>query len=163
MSDMLVKLYALEEDNCVSKLNKANIYIKKAFITDKSTILTFVKDNFPDASGWVNECEYALLNDPISCYIAVKDKAIIGFACYNATAKGFFGPMGVKKEYRNSGIGKALLKQSLFSMKENGYAYAIIGWAAKDAIEFYERNANATLIEDAPPNKSIYKNMIVGE
>jgi ribosomal protein S18 acetylase RimI-like enzyme len=163
MADMLVKLYELDNSIDTTDLNKLNIVIKKAFISDKNTILEFVKNNFPDAPGWTNECEYALFNNPISCYIAVKDKELAGFACYDATARGFFGPLGVKKEYRCYGIGKYLLKQSLLAMKESGYAYAIIGWAAENAIAFYKKTVNAALIEDSPPHKSIYKNMISQE
>jgi GNAT superfamily N-acetyltransferase len=160
MADMLVKLYALEDDIDYTDLKKLNVSVKKAFITDKNIILEFIKKNFPDSPGWVHECEYALFNNPVSCYIAVKDKEPAGFACYNATARGFFGPTGVKKEYRNCGIGKVLLKRSLLSMKEEGYAYAIIGSAASDAMDFYKKTVNAVIIEDSPPNKSIYKNMI---
>jgi hypothetical protein len=37
---------------------------------------------------------------PISCFIAVYEKSIAGFACYDATCKDFFGPTGVKKEFK---------------------------------------------------------------
>jgi GNAT superfamily N-acetyltransferase len=71
--------------------------------------------------------------------------------------------MGVKEDYRKKGVGRELLLKSLYSMKESGYAYAIIGWTASDAINFYTNNVNAVLIEDSPPNKSIYKNSIFQE
>jgi GNAT superfamily N-acetyltransferase len=162
MSDMLVKLYAQDYDGILKEVSAHNVIIKKPHITDKHVILDFIRQYFK-SEHWANECEYALLNNPVSCYIAVKDKEIIGFACYDATAKGFFGPTGVKAEYRKMGIGKALLKQSLYSMKESGYAYAIIGWSAEDAIPFYQKCVNAVIIEDSPPTKSIYKNMIAIE
>jgi ribosomal protein S18 acetylase RimI-like enzyme len=161
MADLLVKLYELEDSVDYTELKKQNIVIKKAFIGDKSAILDFVKDNFPEAPVWVNECEYALFNNPVSCLIAVKEKNLAGFACYDAAARGFFGPLGVKKEYRKSGIGKYLLKQTLLSMREIGYAYAVIGWAAENALGFYRKTVNALVIEDSPPEKSVYKNMIV--
>ncbi|GHT93577.1 hypothetical protein FACS1894140_6700 [Spirochaetia bacterium] len=160
MSDMLVKLYALEFKNFTKDLYSHNVLIKRAFITDKDTIVNFATQNFTH-EHWSYECEYALYNNPISCHIAVKDTEIVGFSCYDATTKGFFGPMGVKDECRKLGIGKALLMQSLYSMKESGYAYAIIGWVANDAIPFYQKCVNAAIIEDSPPNKSIYKNMIL--
>jgi len=163
MSDMLVKLYAIEYACSEVKLSASGITVKKACIIDKNIILDFVKTNFSDETGWINECEYALFNNPISCYIATKDKKIIGFACYDATAKGFFGPMGVIEEFRKKGIGKELLLKSLLSMKENGYAYAIIGWPTKNAADFYKKLVNAKIIEDSPPNKSIYRNSISQE
>lgn len=163
MADMLVKLYAIEYNSNEDELLTDAVSMKKACAVDKNIILEFVKTNFPDEPVWVNECEYALFNSPTSCYIAVKNKELIGFACYDATAKGFFGPMGVKEYYRKKGIGRALLIKSLNSMKESGYAYAIIGWPAGSAIEFYKRTVNASIIEDSPPNKSIYKNCISTE
>jgi GNAT superfamily N-acetyltransferase len=161
MSDMLVKLYTLK-DTIFEDLSSNNIIIKKPCITDKDAILSFVNQNFRDEQ-WTNECEYALFNNPISCFIAVKDKELIGFSCYDATAKGFFGPLGVKDAYRKMGVGKALLKRALYSMKEYGYAYAIIGWVAEEGIRFYQKSVNAVLIEDSPPHKSIYRNMLSQE
>ncbi|MDR2785099.1 MAG: GNAT family N-acetyltransferase [Treponema sp.] len=160
MADLLVKLYELENSLDCAGLKKQNIVIKKAFIGDKNAILDFVKTGFPDAPGWVSECEYALLNNPVSCFIAVQEGELAGFACYDATARGFFGPLGVRAEYRKSGIGRCLLKQALLSMRDYGYAYAVIGWAAESALEFYRKTVNALIIEDSPPNKSIYQNMI---
>jgi predicted N-acetyltransferase YhbS len=96
--------------------------------------------------------------DPISCYIASKDKRIVGFACYNATAKGVFGPLGVAEEERGRGVGEALLRSCMISMREIGYAYAVIGWT--DAVKFYEKAVGATVIENTPPETTIYQNLI---
>jgi ribosomal protein S18 acetylase RimI-like enzyme len=163
VADLLVKLYELEDIPDYTSLKKQNIVIKKAFTGDKSVILDFVKTNFPGAPGWVSECEYALFNNPVSCFIAVKEGELAGFACYDAAARGFFGPLGVGEKYRKSGIGRYLLKQALLSMRDYGYAYAVIGWAAENALEFYRKAVNALVIEDSPPNKSIYRNMIAIE
>ena len=66
-------------------------------------------------------------NHPISCFVAVQNQQIIGFACYDATALGFFGPTGVIEESRGKGVGKALLLACMLDMKLKGYGYAIIG------------------------------------
>lgn len=158
MSDMLVNLYDLKDNNYEKSLNLQSIIVKKALIPDKTKILEFIKTNFSES--WANECEYALFNNPISCYIAVYQKEVIGFACYDATAKGFFGPIGVKQDFRGKGVGKVLLNKCLISMKEIGYGYAIIGWAAEDAIDFYKRETNAIIIDNSETNKSVYKNLI---
>lgn len=157
MPDMLVKLYQLNEDDTAKRLRQKGINIKRALIPDKNKIVDFVRSNFGE--GWVGECEYALFNNPPSCYVAVKDKEIIGFACYDATAKGLFGPIGVKETIRHEGVGRALLFSCLHSMKEIGYAYAVIGWVS-EATDFYKKAVNATVIEDSPPSKSIYSNLI---
>ena len=81
---------------------------------------------------------------------------MLGFACYDATVKGFFGPTGVAKEERGQGIGKALLLACLNAMKEEGYGYGIIGGAGP--VHFYEKCCGAQVIENEQPN--IYSRMI---
>ncbi len=157
MADMLVKLYdipfsyALEE-----RLSEEGIRIKKALAPDRSRIIEFskicAKDDYSD------EVSAAFCNNPITCYIATKEKKIIGFACYEATAKNFFGPMAVLDSERKKGVGKALLLRSLGSMQELGYAYAIIGWPAKSAVEFYKKCAGAVMIDES--SSGVYKRMI---
>jgi predicted N-acetyltransferase YhbS len=153
MSDMLVKLYDIPE---IPSLQDG-ISIKRACSTDASKIIQFARDEF--CEHWANECAYALYNSPISCFIAVKDKKIVGFACYDATAKGFFGPIGLLKTERGNKTGSALLLSCLHAMRNDGYAYAVVGWVG-DANPFYEKAANAVMIPDSPPTKSIYFNMI---
>ena len=52
-------------------------------------------------------------------------------------AQGFFGPTGVEQTERGNGIGKALLMESLWGLRELGYVYGIIGGAGP--VEFYQR------------------------
>lgn len=155
--DLLVKLYDIEESpECTARLAANGISVKRAMAPDRYRILEFIRSSFDE--GWAGECEYALSNRPVSCYIAVKEKQVVGFACYDATAKGFFGPTGVKQELRGCGIGAALMKRCFISMKEAGYGYAIIGWAAKNALGFYEKNAGAIPIPDSFPG--VYRDLI---
>lgn len=154
--DMLVKLYQIEEKPELSeKLRKQGISIKRAMPADKARVVQFVKNNFGD--GWAHECSYSFTAHPVSCFIAVREKKVIGFACYDATAKDFFGPTGIYEKSRGMGIGEALLRSSLLAMKDEGYAYAIIGWV-DGAEAFYEKTVGATVIEDSFPG--IYRNMI---
>lgn len=55
--------------------------------------------------------------------------------------------MAVLEAERNKGIGRVLILKSLESMKELGYAYAIVGWPTKKAVSFYEKCVNAKMIE----------------
>ena len=106
MSDMLVKLYQVQPDfELEKKLKAEGIVIKRAMGLDKTEILDFVRTNF--SNGWADECEMGLFND--GCYIAVYQKKVVGFACFDATMKDYFGPTGVLQEMRGKGIGKALL------------------------------------------------------
>jgi len=156
MPDMLVRLYDMPDSSGKRPL-EPGIAIKRAMNLDKIKIMDFVKANF--SQGWVSECERALNNDPVSCYIAVKDEEIIGFACYDSTAKGMFGPTGIVESARGKGVGDALLKTCMTSMREKGYAYAIIGWVT-DAIDFYVKSVGAQVIEGATTDKSIFQNMV---
>ena len=61
-----------------------------------------------------------------------------------------FGPTGVLESFRGQGVGSALLLAALFAMKAEGYAYAIIGGAGKQA-GFYERLAGASGIAGSDP------------
>lgn len=157
MSDMLVKLYDIPDSyNLEKRLLKDGIKIKKALAPDRSRITSFAaacaKEDYSD------EVRAAFSNNPVTCYIATREKKIIGFACYEATARNFFGPMAVLESERKKGIGKILLLKSLESMRELGYAYAIIGWPAKSAIGFYKKCADAIMIDEN--SSGIYKRMI---
>lgn len=157
MADMLVKLFHIPplaefEDNLLNE----GIRIKRAIAPDKSKIEDFSK--ICANEDYSDEVSVALSRTPATCYIATKDKELIGFSCFEATAKNFFGPMAVRKEYRRKGIGKVLLLKSLVSMQEMGYAYAIIGWPTKTAIPFYEKCVDALLIDDK--THGLYKQMI---
>ncbi|MEA3306837.1 MAG: GNAT family N-acetyltransferase [Elusimicrobiota bacterium] len=155
MSDMLVKLYDLPEyENLLKDLSIANIRIKRALAPEKHIILDWVENNF--SKGWRSECDAAFSNNPVSCFVAFKEGKVIGFACYDAAAKGFFGPLGVLRDFRKSGIGKALLRATLNAMRHAGYGYAIIGWVSSE--KFFAKNVNAILIEDSQPG--IYKNLL---
>ena len=157
MADMLVKLYNIPCSHDIEEnLSKSGIRIKKALAPDRSRIIAFfrtcAKDDYSD------EVKDAFSNNPITCYIATREKEIIGFACYEATARNFFGPMAVLESERKKGVGKALLLKALESMRELGYAYAIIGWPTKSAVSFYKKCVDAILIDEK--SSGVYKRMI---
>ena len=60
---------------------------------------------------------------------------------------------------RGSGIGEALLLRCLHSMREAGYAYAVIGWV-DEAAAFYRKTVNAEYIPGGTPENSVYSNLI---
>ncbi|MGH2400150.1 MAG: GNAT family N-acetyltransferase [bacterium] len=70
-----------------------------------------------------------------------------GFAVYECTRRGFFGPTGVREDLRGHGIGAALLFRCLHSMREMGYAYAVIGGVGP--VEFYEKVCGAFAIPES--------------
>ena len=155
MADMLIKLYKLEDDwQFLAEQQALEIRIRKPIGPEKHGIIAWVSDHF--GAGWASETDVALSNKPVTCFMAVKDAKIIGFACYDATALGFFGPIGVAKSHRNKGTGTALMTAGLLDMKMKGYGYAIVG-AVKD-IDYYKNAVGAIEIPDSSPG--IYHSQI---
>ncbi len=158
MPDMLVKLYDLPKVETVCReLKKQNIIIRSARAYEKHAVVDWVNEFF--GSTWASECDVAFSQQPVACYIATEAGKIIGFACYNSTCKGFFGPTGVLEQKRGLGIGKALLIASLQAMYTNGYAYGIIG--AVGPSDFYAKTVGATLIAGSTPG--IYQDLLKDE
>ena len=173
MTDMLVRLYALPEvTSHLTMLHQKALEIRRPHASEKHVLSVWVQQHFAD-SAWAAGCEVALENRPVSCYIAVKksqapvsrpnlydlpEEVLVGFACYDVSSKGMFGPLGVHECYRNQGIGSALLLTCLHAMKEEGYAYAVIGWVASE--DFYARAVGATVIPDSEPG--IYRGKLIG-
>jgi GNAT superfamily N-acetyltransferase len=157
MPDMLVKLYALKTDwSFLGDQEKHGIVIRKPLGSERHLLIDWVKQKFGEA--WASETDMALSNRPITCFIAIRDHNPIGFACYDATALGFFGPTGVDEPHRGRGTGKALLLACLLDMRLKGYGYAIIGWAGPT--EFYATAVGAIEIPDSEPAVSVYKSML---
>lgn len=150
MADMLVKLYHIAPaEGLEQALGREGIRLKRAIAPDKSKIEAFARTCAGE--DYADEVCVAMSRTPSTCYIATKGRELVGFACFETTAKNFFGPMAVREDCRRRGIGRALLLRSLASMREMGYAYAVIGWPAKTAVPFYETCVQATWIEDETP------------
>ena len=145
MHDMLVKLYDLNYDNYSDHQN--GILVRKPIGPERCLVIDWVRKKFN--SAWASETSVALSNRPSTCFIALQNKKIVGFACYDATALGYFGPMGVSLMSRKKGIGELLLKISLLDMKNRGYGYAIIGGVGP--AKFYEKTVGAVDIEGSDP------------
>ncbi|MBK1876257.1 GNAT family N-acetyltransferase [Pelagicoccus mobilis] len=150
MTDMLVKLYGETRHSRADDLAKQGFKINRALGADRVKITRFIKASFPEsAEGWAAEAEVSLTQQPSSCMIATLDHKVVGFCCYDATAKGMLGPIGVSEECRGKGVAKELILQSLEAMKHAGYAYAVIGWVSSEA--FYEKVCGAITIPDSFP------------
>jgi GNAT superfamily N-acetyltransferase len=149
--DMLVKLYDLPDDAAVLAVAEAGgTLIRRPMAYEKEKVLGFVDETFGQtARGWRSECDVAFAHSPISCYIGVAQNRIIAFACYNVTGKGMFGPVGVAEESRTQGIGRAVLLRCLTAMRDDGYAYAVVGHVGSAA--FFERSVGAIAISGSSP------------
>lgn len=145
---MLVRLYDLPESAALYQAVAAEgVTLRRARAFEKHTVAAFVRENFSEK--WVSEVEVALTRQPVACFIATRDKQILGFACYDTTLRGFFGPTGVLESARGLGLGKALLFKSLEALRELGHAYAIIGGVGPR--DFYAKVCGAIEIPGSDP------------
>ena len=144
-----MRLYDLPERRAVDGVN-----VRRALPPEKQAVVTWVGEAF--GSRWASECDVAFAHQPVGCHIAVRGGAIVGFACWDATARGFIGPMGTLEGERARGIGTSLLLECLHAMASHGYGYAVIGGVGPKA--FYERVVPSLEIPGSSPG--IYRGLI---
>ena len=148
MSDMLVNLLKLPHDPALfQRLSEDGVRIFRALTPDQIAVTEWVRAQFgKQAAG---ECMAAFARQPVACILAARGRTLLGYACYDATYRNFFGPTAFLESERGKGIGRALLLTALGSMRDVGYAYAIIGGVGPAA--FYEKTVGAVLIPDSTP------------
>jgi len=148
MPDMLVRLYDLPDyHELLLKLRAEGVVIRPALALEKDIVVEWVGQTF--SSLWGTECEKGFFNSPVSTFIAIENGVLIGFASYDATKRGFFGPTGVREDRRGRQIGKVLLWACLDAMNALDYGYAVIGGVGP--AEFYAKAVGATLIDGSTP------------
>ena len=138
------------------EMEARGILVRRAQPFEITPVRSIVEKHF--SLAWADEISVGFASKPVSVYIAVVEQEVIGFAAYECTRRGFFGPTGVIKTKQGSGIGKALLVASLWGLRELGYVYGIIGGAGP--VEFYQRAVGAIVIPDSDPG--IYTNLLKG-
>lgn len=156
MTDLLVRLYDLPVFEAEARVAAAGIVVRRAIAPEAHVVLAWIAKHFGPA--WVSEATRGLALAPITVWIAVKDGKMVGFACHDTTAKGFFGPTGVDEAERGRGIGEALLIATLKGMREAGYGYAVIG--DPGPVAFYQKRLDAMDIPKSKPG--VYAGMLRG-
>ena len=151
MPDLLVNLLKLPGREVSST---PEFSIRRAQPFELTPVCNFVAENF--SRSWADEISVGFTRQPVSVYIATIDRELAGFAAYECTRRAFFGPTGVLQSGRGKGIGKALLLACLWSLREMGYVYAIIG--AAGPVRFYQKTVGAIIIPDSEPG--IYTDML---
>jgi GNAT superfamily N-acetyltransferase len=149
MPDMLVRLYDLPDPVPYDARTAASgIVVRRLDAWDRAPLRRFVEQHFTE--NWASEADFAFANaHPITGFVAVEDGSIVGFAVYECSRRGFFGPAGVREDLRGKGVGASLLFRCLEGMREMGYAYAIIGGVGP--AEFYAKVCGATIIDGSDP------------
>ena len=146
---MLVNLLTLPPRQTV-----AGYVVRRARPFEASAVRQFIAGEFDDK--WADEALCGLPRHPATLLLATqggqdgqKSARIAGFAAYDVTARGFFGPTGVSPAHRGKGLGRALLVESLHGLRDLGHAYAIIGGVGP--ADFYAKAVGATIIEGSTP------------
>lgn len=148
MPDMLVNLLRLPPLEPLLEVPRAaGVVVRRAQPWETAPVRLFIVENFEP--GWADEAAVGYANKPVSIYLALHERRVLGFAAYECTRRAFFGPMGVTVNERGRGLGRALLVAGLHGLREMGYVYGIIGGAGPT--EFYERAVGATVIPDSSP------------
>jgi GNAT superfamily N-acetyltransferase len=148
MPDLLVPLYRLPARPDEKALRDQGIVLRRANSFELSRVQQFIQHGF--SQSWADECAVAFSRQPVSCYLILKEGQICGFAAYEATRRGFFGPTGVAPDERGQGLGTALLLAALWGLADMGYAYGIIGGAGP--VDFYRKTVGAIEIPDSAPH-----------
>ena len=144
MPDLLVNLSKLTP---LENTPAREFLIRRAQPFELTPVRNFVSTNF--SQSWADEISVGFARQPISVFIATIERELVGFAAYECTRRGFFGPTGVVPAAQGKGIGKALLLSSLWALRELGYVYAIIG--AAGPVRFYQQTVGAIVIPDSEP------------
>jgi len=147
MADLLVNLLKLPTFEQDSRVRRAQPF-------ELTPVRRFVETNF--SRNWADETSVGFARQPISVFVATIERELVGFAAYECTRRGFFGPTGVIPTARGEGIGKALLFASLYALREMGYVYAIIG--AAGPVHFYQKTVGAIVIPGSEPG--IYTDLL---
>lgn len=154
---MLIKLYGSTSEwneRLRSPVSIEGVEIRKPIGPEHTTVARWVEKQF--GVGWASEVQVALANRPVSAWLATRSGELLGFACFDATARGFFGPIGISEGARGQHLGASLLLACLRDMRTVGYGYAIVGSAG--APEFFRRVAGASEIPDSTPG--LYAGML---
>jgi predicted N-acetyltransferase YhbS len=137
MPDMLVRLYSLPSSNeSYRRAEAAGVTVRRVEPWDRLRLRTFIEKEF--GPWWSVETDLAYGHQ------ATKERVVVGFAAYECTRRGYFGPTGVREDLRGNGIGAAVLFRCLESMREMGYAYAVIGGVGP--ADFYAKVCGAFII-----------------
>ena len=128
--------------------------VRRAQPWELSAVREFVAESF--SVSWADEVSIGFARQPVTVFLATIERELAGFAAYECTRRGFFGPMGVVETAQGKGLGRALLIAALAGLRDLGYVYALIG--AAGPVRFYQSTVGAIVIPDSEPG--IYTDLL---
>ena len=146
---MIVPLLALPDSTKVRvRAALAGVTVRRAKPWERSAVERFITTHFTEK--WGDEAECAWARTPLSAFVAVRGEEIVGFAAYDCSHPGVFGPTGTREDERGRGTGAALFLRALEDMRARGYIYAIIGGVGPS--DFYKKVCDARLLPKEWPS-----------
>jgi len=141
--DMEVDLKQVNLDTraTAARLATEGIVVRRAYGADIPATAAFALQTF--SLGWQIEVEEARRFSPPPLNIAIYRDQVVGFAAYDVTGYGRFGPTGTRPDMRKRGIGSVLLKRCLQQMYDRGDLTTEIAWAGP--VAFYAREVGARI------------------
>jgi folate-dependent phosphoribosylglycinamide formyltransferase PurN/GNAT superfamily N-acetyltransferase len=105
-----------------------------------------------------------------SSYIAEDARGPVGFAAFDVSGArgslredmGILGSFGVTPRARENGLGRVLLHGALFSLRERGYARALLRDVADERLAAYvSRHANASVAEEEAGDERLHRTVVL--
>jgi hypothetical protein len=94
MPDLLIKLYDHHWSVPADEIGaQKHFIVRKPIGPEVTKVVVWVKEHFN--SSWVSEVSVALRSYPMGCYIALINKELAGFCCFNSTAMGVISVQSV--------------------------------------------------------------------
>jgi len=144
---------SVDVHHAIEELDRRGIRIER-FNRTPERVLSWIDAEF--GGSWGPEASLG------GSYIATDASGIAGFAAFDPRGLayawldrwkaqrdvGIFGPFGVAPRVRGTGVGEVLLRGAMFSLRERGYARALVPAVTGDRlIAYYERSAGATVVD----------------
>ncbi|MEW6045608.1 MAG: GNAT family N-acetyltransferase [Bacillota bacterium] len=123
------------------QLERLGVRVRRLEHTDETAFRAWLEQTW--GPNWTYEALLALRRPVPTGFVAEQDGRIVGFAVYDSTRPGWFGPMGVEVAWQGSGVGIELCVQAFEAMAAQGYRAAEIAWAGPRC--FYARKLGAVI------------------
>ena len=142
LPDMIVRLESLPDPRPIERRLADEAYaVQRATKGRRPAVAAFIEEHFSERWSLGTA---AFSRRPVSLFVALSGDEIVGFAAYDCSYRGYFGPMGVREDLRGVGLGSALLLRTLQDMADRAHKWAVIGEV--DPVAFYEKVCGAVVI-----------------
>ncbi|MCL5947236.1 MAG: GNAT family N-acetyltransferase [Chloroflexi bacterium] len=138
-----LRMQRFDLENRLAHLQQGGVVVRRIGEPDQTALSAYLRATW--GKGWHAEgmAVFNLGRKRIPGFIAAVGETIVGFAVYDVTRPGWFGPIGTTEAYRHTGVGGALLLCCLHDWQEQGRASGEI--AAIGPLYFYVTTCGARI------------------